>query len=92
MGDAVESMTRAEKELCVFLSLVFTCWGMTDSIQALFYSNEAASKGATPPSAALAPLAFFHFSHPLQCFSAPPTACALLKELLKEQPGPQPSP
>ena len=41
-------MTRAEKELCVFLSLVFTCWGLTDSIQAPFYPIEAASKGATP--------------------------------------------
>jgi len=48
MGDAVELMTRAEKELCVFLSLVFTCWGLTDSIQAPFYPIEAASKGATP--------------------------------------------
>ena len=48
MGDALESMTRAEKELCVFLSLVFTCWGLTDSIQAPFYPIEAACKGATP--------------------------------------------
>ena len=48
MGDNVESMTRAEKELCVFLSLVFTCWGLTDSVQAPFYPIEAASKGATP--------------------------------------------
>ena len=29
------------------LSLVFTCWGLTDSIQAPFYPIEAASKSAT---------------------------------------------
>ena len=47
MGDGVDTMTRAEKELCFLLSLVFTCWGLTDSIQAPFYPIEAASKGAT---------------------------------------------
>ena len=42
--DGVETVMEVEKELCVFLSLVFICWGLTDSIQGPFYPIEAVSK------------------------------------------------